>query len=57
MIKAKYFEEYKRLLYSGLHVACKEQFLLVKYLETKILSRDDVFIDEEKLETIAKILE
>lgn len=57
MIKAKYFEEYKRLLYSGLHVACKEQFLLVKYLETKILSRDDVFIDEEKLENYIKFSE
>ena len=47
MIQAKYFEEYKWLIYSGKHIACKEQFLLIKYLETKILSRDDLYIDEK----------
>lgn len=57
MIRAKYFEEYKELVYSGEYVACKEQFLLIKYLEEKILSRDDVYIDEEMLENYIKFAE
>lgn len=57
MIKAPYFEMYKELVYSGKHVACKEQFLLIKYLETKILARDDVFIDEKRLENYIKFAE
>lgn len=57
MIKAKYFEEYKRLIFSEEHAACKEQFLLVNFLETKILSRDDLYIDEEKLENYIKFSE
>lgn len=50
MIHAKYFEEYKRLITTGEHPACKEQHLLVKYLEEKILSRDDLYLDEKMLE-------
>lgn len=57
MIKARYFEEYKRLTSSGEFVVCKEQLLLIKYLETKILSRDDVYIDEKKLENYIKFTE
>lgn len=57
MIHAKYFEKYKELVYSGEYVACKEQFLLIKYLEEKILSRDDVYIDEEMLENYIKFAE
>ncbi len=57
MIQAKYFEEYKWLIYSGKHIACKEQFLLIKYLETKILSRDDLYIDEKMLENYIKFSE
>ena len=52
-----YFEQYKKAVYSGKFVACKEQYLLIKYLENKILSRDDIFIDEEMLENYIKFTE
>ncbi|WP_413488442.1 terminase TerL endonuclease subunit [Carnobacterium divergens] len=57
MIKNKYFDEYKKLLHSGDHVACKEQFMLVEYLEKNILSRDDVCFDEKMMEDYVKFSE
>lgn len=57
MIQNKYFDEYKQLITSGKHKACKEQFQLIKYLEEKILSRDDVFLDEKMLENYIQFAE
>lgn len=57
MIKANYFEEYKNLILSGKHVACYEQLLLIKYLEEKILSRDDIYINEKMLENYIQFSE
>lgn len=57
MIGTKYFEEYKEAIYSGKHKACKEQFQLVKYLENKILIRNDVYINEKMLESYVKFAE
>ena len=57
MIHPKHFEQYKKKIYSGKFAACKEQFLLIKYLETKILSRDDVYVDEKMLDNYIKFTE
>lgn len=57
MIEAKYFEEYKKLIMNGTHVVCHEQLLLIKYLEEKILSRDDVYINYKMLENYVKFSE
>lgn len=57
MIEAKYFEEYKKFILNGTHVACHEQLLLIKYLEEKILSRDDVYINYKMLENYVKFSE
>ncbi|EOL42007.1 terminase TerL endonuclease subunit [Enterococcus phoeniculicola] len=57
MIEAKYFEEYKQLVLSGAHVACHKQLLLIKYLEQKILSRDDLYINYDMLEKYIRFSE
>lgn len=49
-----YIEEYFRLIESGEIPACKEQFLLIKFLR-KVLARTDVYIDKEMVENSISI--
>ncbi|MED4492821.1 terminase TerL endonuclease subunit [Heyndrickxia coagulans] len=49
-----YIEEYFQLIESGKIPACKEQHQLVAYLK-KVLSRDDIYIDEKMVENSVKI--
>lgn len=51
-----YIEEYFQLILSGELPVCKEQFQLIDYLK-QVLSRDDVYIDVEKVENSVTIPE
>jgi phage terminase large subunit-like protein len=49
-----YIEEYFELIESGKLPACKEQFLLIKYLR-RILSHDDIYLNEKMIEDSIEI--
>ena len=57
MIRIKYFDEFKRAIEDGTYIANKEQIQLVKYLESKILTRDDIYFNEEMFENYVKFSE
>lgn len=57
MISCKYFEQFKSAIEGGSYIANKEQILLVKYLEEKILPRDDMYTDDEMLEKYIRFSE
>ncbi|MEB9506872.1 terminase large subunit [Bacillus anthracis] len=50
MIKQKYVEEYIELYRSGKIKFNKERELLIQYLEKYVLSRDDLYFDDEMIE-------
>ncbi|HDR4573356.1 terminase large subunit (plasmid) [Bacillus cytotoxicus] len=50
MIRQKYVEEYIELYRSGKIKFNKERELLIRYLEKDVLSRDDLYFDDEMIE-------
>lgn len=57
MIQNKYFDEFKKAIEDGTYLANEEQLLLIKYLETTIMVRDDIYFDDEKIENYIKYAE
>ena len=57
MIYNKYFLEYKKAIEKNKITVCNDQLLLIKYLEKKILSRNDIYIDQEMLENYISFAE
>lgn len=57
MITNKYVEEYISLWRAGKILLNRERILLIEYLEKHILSRDDLFFDDEKIENFITFAE
>ncbi|MBN4912260.1 terminase large subunit [Staphylococcus sp. EG-SA-13] len=57
MIKQKYVTEYIDLWRNGKILLNKERIDLIHYLENNILTRDDVYFDEETIERCVKYIE
>ena len=57
MIKNKYIDEYIRLWKTGKILLNKERIMLIAYLERDVLSRDDLYFDEEQIENFIKFTE
>lgn len=57
MIQNDHFDEYKKAIKGGSYVANKEQLQLIEYLEEVILSRDDVYFNEEMIENYIRFSE
>lgn len=52
-----YVEYYFDLIDSGRLIVCKEQHLLKKFLQEKVLCRDDIYMDKEMVDNSVKIPE
>lgn len=57
MIHNKYVDEYIQQWRNGDIVLNKERIQLIEYLESHILTRDDVYFDDEKIENCMKFIE
>ncbi|WP_323705366.1 terminase TerL endonuclease subunit [Mammaliicoccus sciuri] len=57
MLKQKYVTEYIDLWRKGKIILNKERIDLIYYLENNILTRDDVYFDEETIERCVKYIE
>lgn len=57
MITHKLFDEYVELVDSGKIILNKERHLLIKVLKEKILSRDDLYFDEDLIDKYMKFAE
>ena len=57
MIKNKYIDEYIRLWKTGKILLNKERIMLIAYLERDVLSRGDLYFDEEQIENFIKFTE
>lgn len=57
MIRNKHVDEYIQLWKKGKILLNKERILLIEYLEKYILSRDDLYFDEEQIENFIKFTE
>lgn len=57
MLKQKYVTEYIDLWRKGKIILNKERIDLIQYLENNILTRDDVYFDEETIERCVKYIE
>lgn len=57
MIHQKYVDEYIKLYRDGKIILNKERIMLIDYLEKYILSNDDLYFDEEKIENCVKFTE
>lgn len=57
MISNKHVDEYIRLWKSGKILLNKERMLLIAYLEKEVLTRDDLYFDEEQIENFIKFTE
>lgn len=57
MISNKHVDEYIRLWKSGKILLNKERILLIAYLEKEVLTRDDLYFDEEQIENFIKFTE
>lgn len=54
MIHQKYVDEYIRLYETGKIKLNKERILLIEYLKKYVLSRDDLYFDDEMIENCIK---
>lgn len=54
MIRNKYVDEYINLWKSGKIKLNKERIMLIEYLEEHVLSRDDLYFDDEMIENCIK---
>jgi len=54
MIRQKYVDEYIRLYEAGKVKLNKERILLIEYLKKYVLSRDDLYFDDEMIENCIK---
>lgn len=57
MISNKHVDEYIRLWKRGKILLNKERILLIAYLEKEVLTRDDLYFDEEQIENFIKFTE
>lgn len=57
MISNKHVDEYIRLWKAGKILLNKERILLIAYLEKEVLTRDDLYFDEEQIENFIKFTE
>lgn len=57
MMKQKYIDEYIKLYQSGKIKFNKERKLLIDYLEKYVLSRDDLYFDNEMIENCIRFIE
>lgn len=57
MISNTHVDEYIRLWKSGKILLNKERILLIAYLEKEVLTRDDLYFDEEQIEKFIKFTE
>ena len=57
MISNKHVDEYIRLWKTGKILLNKERILLIAYLEKEVLTRDDLYFDEEQIENFIKFTE
>lgn len=57
MLKQKYVTEYIRLYRAGKVKFNKERELLIEYLERDVLSRDDLYFDDEQIENCIRFAE
>ena len=57
MIRNKHVDDYINLWKTGKVLLNKERILLIAYLEKHILSRDDLYFDEEQIENFIKFTE
>lgn len=57
MISNKYVDEYIRLWKTGEVLLNKERVMLIAYLEKHVLSREDLYFDEEQIENFIKFTE
>ncbi|USF96418.1 terminase large subunit [Latilactobacillus phage TMW 1.46 P2] len=57
MIHQKYVDEYIKLYRDGKIILNKERIMLIDYLERYVLSNDDLYFDEEKIENSVKFTE
>ena len=57
MIGNSYFDEFKRAVTGGYYIANREQLMLMEYLEHTILSRDDMYFNQEMIEKYIRFSE
>ncbi|WP_144940132.1 terminase TerL endonuclease subunit [Paenibacillus sp. 32O-W] len=57
MLKQKYVDEYTALYRAGKIILNEERELLIEYLERDVLSRDDLYFDDEMIENCIKFAE
>lgn len=57
MISNKHVDEYIRLWKTGNILLNKERILLIAYIEKEVLTRDDLYFDEEQIENFIKFTE
>lgn len=57
MISNKHVDEYIRLWKTGKILLNKERILLISYLEKEVLTRNDLYFDEEQIENFIKFTE
>ncbi|CEG23135.1 Phage Terminase [Planococcus massiliensis] len=57
MIHNKHVDEYIRLFESGQIVLNKERIMLLEHLQKRVLSRDDIYFDEELIENFIAFAE
>jgi len=57
VISNKYVDEYIRLWKTGEVLLNKERIMLIAYLEKHVLSREDLYFDEEQIENFIKFTE
>lgn len=57
MISNKHVDEYIRLWKTGNIMLNKERILLIAYIEKEVLTRDDLYFDEEQIENFIKFTE
>lgn len=57
MIECRYFDEFKEAIEKGSYIANKEQMQLVEYLEKNILTRDDMYFNQEMIEKYIRFSE
>lgn len=57
MLKQKYVDEYIALYRAGKIILNEERELLIEYLERDVLSRDDLYFDDEMIENCIKFAE
>ena len=57
LIGNSYFDEFKRAVTGGSYIANREQLMLMEYLEHTILSRDDMYFNQEMIEKYIRFSE